>query len=460
MSGKAKNVVLGWAAFLATSLSLVALIVLTVKLWPPGPVVGGLLAAIFILPVIAAIANIARQQRSVRSAYVSAKDILELSDDELQKLQLEALAEIESNLELRELRLARRIRAANIATADYLDLLDPEPTDKELEVLLEHDRRLILLIEEESQLAFDRILANRYASGDGVDTGLIMSDVRDFVEKVAQLYQPESENILLETEIERMAKSLSSTSLHLLLVIDGLPLDIKSYNLATVYRLIRRGVSYYGTYKAFRPYLEHGMNSLQLARLAMGINPLAVGTAWLAGKLASHGAKAVGERLLQRTALQLLNDFIRVIGFESAMMYGGGFQHRDANWVFGAALVNLEICREGDFSGRDAAIKRLCSLVLRNEFDRVRLLSHLAQHKRIDFAKGSPRAVLTQKERDSIADELASHCRDTRVDLEHPSLQQWRQDTEVQLSADPGTVTRQSSRKRLPKLGRWFGRRN
>lgn len=436
-----RSAMLASIVFFCTLATVVALIVLTVLLWPPTLATGLLLAALFLLPPIAVVAVLYGQRRPVRASYFSARDIIEMSDDELRDTQLEALAELESSLELRELRLARRLRTAHLASANYLDLLDPEPSDEELEFLVGKDRELLILIENESKIAFDRILENRYASDNGVDSQLILLDVREFVEKVARLYRPDSDDILLETDIELTAKSLSSASLHLLLVVDSLPFDFKSYNIAKIYRLIRRGASYYGTYKAFRPYLEHGLNSLQLARLAMGINPLAVGTAWLAGKLATHGTKMVGERVLQRTALQLLNDFIRVIGFEAANMYGGGFQHRDANWIFGAALVNLEISRNKDFSGRDAALKRLCSLVLRNEFDRVRLLTHLSRHQQVQVGRVRPLVVLTQIEQENIARELAEHCRDTGVDLSATEIDQWRQHTMQNLGVDPGIIT-------------------
>jgi len=454
-----KNSLLVWTAFAATVVAALVLIALTVVLWPPTLVTGLLLAALFVLPAVAILANLSRQRRTLRSLGLSARDIIQSSDGELDKLQLDALADLEAGLELRELRLARRIRTAHVSSQDYLDLLDPEPTDEELNTLLERDRELVALIEKESQLVFDRILANRYGKDGGVDTQLIVLDARDFVEKVAQLYRPDSEDILLETEIERIAKGLSSASLHMLLVIDGLPLNIKSYNIGKVYRLIRRGVSYYGTYKAFRPYLEQGLNTVQLARLAIGINPVAVGATWLAGKLATHGAKAVGERLLQRASLQLLNDFIRVLGFEAAMMYGGGFQHRDANWIFGAALVNLEISREDDLTGRDAALRSLCSLVLRNEFDRVRLLTHLSKHNTIDISKARPLVVSTDSERVNIARELATHCESTGVDLDRPRVDQWRRSTSELLGADPGVVPPEEPRE-TKKRRFWFRKKS
>lgn len=289
------------------------------------------------------------------------------------------------------------------------------------------------LIEQESRLAFDRILNNRYAAGNGVDTALILADLRDFIETVARLYRPESTDPLLETEIERIAKSLSSTSLHLLMIVDSLPIDLKSYNTAKMYRLLRRSASYYGTYKAVRPYLEQGMNAVQLARLALGFNPIAVGAAWIAGRITAHGARALGERMLQRKALELLNDFIRVVGFEAAMIYGGDFRHRDANWILGAVLVNLEIARGNDLKGRDAALATICRLALRHEFDRIQLLGQLARHQPVDAERARPQVTTTSDERAKIATRLADHCRDTQVDVSEPAVQDWREHLESQL---------------------------
>ena len=433
-----KNSALAWAAAAAIGAAIVVLIALTVSVWPPEPVVGLLLIALFVLPAAAAIAMLARQRKAAMRPGLSAKDIIEMSDDELYGDRLQALADLEQQLELRELRLARRLRTAQLASEDHLDLLETEPSDEELSALVEQDRKLLALVENESQLAFDRILTNRYAADDGVNSALILADVREFVEKVAKLYRPDADDVLLDTDIELIAKGLSSVSLHLLMVVDNLPLNLKSYNTAGMYRLIRRGASYYGAYKAFRPYLEQGLNTLQIARLAVGANPVAVGTAWLAGKLATRGAKLVGERLLQRTALQLLNDFIRVIGFEAAMMYGGGFPHRDANWVFAAELVNLEISRGTDCAGRDAALEKLCSLVLRNEFDRVHLLTQLSRHKPVDVARVRPLVVMTYEERESVASELARHCRDSGVDGSAPAIIQWHEALKQVLGLDPG----------------------
>ena len=408
---------------------------LATLLWPPGPVVGSLLATLALLLAIA-LTTYAAKRRRYREFSASADAPGNLTDDERAAWRMQVLAERERYLELRELNLGRQMRALQRAGTDYIDILDKDPEAEELERLVAMDRELLALIDAESRRAFERIRNNRYGKGAGVDVPLIFADIRDFIEAVARLYRFDKEHPLLETEIELVAKSLSSTALHLLVVVDGLPINLKTYNAASMYRLIRRGVSYYGTYKAFRPYLEQGMNVLQLARLALGMNPIAVGGAWVAGKLASHGARAIGERVLQRQALQLLTDFIRVIAFEAAMLYGGGFRHRDANWVLGAEIVNLEVARGDDLAGRDAALVKLCNLALRHEFDRLRLLNRLATGDGIDVAPVQPLLIMTERERMDAATVLASHVLETGVDESLDAVIEWRMRVESNLEIE------------------------
>lgn len=431
LTRKNRYLLFGWGAVVLATALLVSLLV---RLWPPGPIIAALMGALFLLLVTTVFVVVRRQLQDTPPWAYGAGSPAEMSDDEFIDYRLKSLAEFERRLELRELRLARQIRTSHLAHDDYIDLVQADPTDDELESLAEKDRQLIGLIEAESQLAFNRILENRYAADGGVNTPLILTDIRAFIEQVAKLYCPNTDDALFETEIELIAKSLSSASLHLLIVVDALPGNLKTYNTAKMYRLVRRGASYYGNYKAFRPYMEQGLNALQVARLALGMNPITVGATWLAGKLTSYGAKAIGERLLQRQALQLITNFIRVIGFEAAMMYGGDFRHRDANWVLGALLVNLEVSRQTDLAGRDAAIRKICSLVMRHEFDRIHLLSHLGRHKLIDLERVRPHVFLTLQEREAVAAALVEHCRKTHVDFDRRKISRWKKAAEESLS--------------------------
>jgi hypothetical protein len=118
------------------------------------------------------------------------------------------------------------------------------------------------------------------------------------------------------------------------------------------------------------------------------------------------------------------------------MMYGGDFRHRDANWILGAALVNLEVARGPDVNGRDAALVKICNLALRHEFDRIRLLNHLAKRRAIDVQRVSARSVMTSQERDDAAMVLSDHCRETDVSFEDDATTDWRLSVESMLGVE------------------------
>ncbi len=449
-----------WSALACTLVAAVLLGWLAVQLWPPGTKVAWLLGGSGALIGIALTAQVLALLRG-RGSWRRGAELPEEEAAALIEDQVQALEDQERRLELRELRLARHMRLHQHTLDDEaIDLVEAHPSDDELAALVETDRRLMALVEAESQRAFDRVRENRYAADQGVDTGLILKDLRVFVRDVALLYQPGTEDPLLETDVELLAKSISSTALHLLVVIDGLPLDLKSYNIATLYRLIRRATAYYGTYKAVRPYLDHGLTALQAARLALGMNPAVVGATWVAGKVTAQGAKVVGERLLQQQALRLLHELIRVVGFEAAMVYSGSFRHRDANWVFGAALVNLELGRGDDTAGQSAAIASLCKLALRHEFDRLRLLRQLAGGKAVPMEGTRAEVVMTRKERESVAARLAKHCRSTGVDPTDVGFADWRRELEAQLSVRLPLPDSPRPDSRFRRLKNALGRKN
>ncbi len=145
------------------------------------------------------------------------------------------------------------------------------------------------------------------------------------------------------------------------------------------------------------------------------------------------------------------------------MIYGGGFRHRDANWVLGAELVNLEISRGSDLRGRDPALVKLCGLALRHEFDRIRLINHLAKQETIDVAAMRPQLLMTATERSEAASVLISHCRETGADPLDPSLASWREaaETTFGVAMDPAgrAAGAAAAGTRRRRFGRFMRRR-
>ena len=94
------------------------------------------------------------------------------------------------------------------------------------------------------------------------------------MESVARIYKPDSEHPLLETSVERLLRAVNHASVQMLVHLEQLPLDVKSYNLRETYQYIRSGTKYYGYYKKVEPYWTYARPLYHLGRLAMGTNPI------------------------------------------------------------------------------------------------------------------------------------------------------------------------------------------
>jgi hypothetical protein len=134
---------------------------------------------------------------------------------------------------------------------------DDAASREELAAMAAKDRELLALLDAETELLFNKILQNRYVQDGQVQPLLMRQDAVELIVKVARLYQPGAEQPLLETSIERILRSASRISLQMLVLLDRLPLNVKDYNLQSLYRYIRQAVKAYGVYKSTEPYWPH-----------------------------------------------------------------------------------------------------------------------------------------------------------------------------------------------------------
>ncbi len=189
-------------------------------------------------------------------------------------------------------------------------------------------------------------------------------------------------------------------------MLDELPISVKDYNLNRIYGYLRQGVKAYGAYKSVEPYWGYANTAYYLGRLALGVNPVSLGAWWFLGTLGREGAKAVATRLVNRQAMAMLQNLVRVIGYEVASMYGGDFRHRDANWIYAAELTDL--LSEFPHS-RDSirhALKEMAALQLRSEYDRVFLTRLVASATSARPERYRAATFLTLEERRAIAQRL------------------------------------------------------
>ncbi len=285
--------------------------------------------------------------------------------------------------------------------------LPPDPlADKDLARLIEKDRQLDELLKNETQVLYDNLLSNRYSPEGQIQVTAIRDDLYSLIKRVAQLYQPAVTEPLLEKNISLVIRAISRASLHTLVLLEDLPLNVKNYTLASLYGYLRNAVSAYRMYKSAEPYWPYVNSAYYLGRFALGANPLTLGAWWFIGALGQRGAQAVVTRVINRQALSLLSNVVRVIGYEVAATYGGDFRHREANWIYGAELTELMSQFPLSKDSLSHALKEVGSLSLRSEYDRMFLYRCLAEHISARPQQFEAARQLAAEERRAIAGRL------------------------------------------------------
>ena len=380
--------------------------------WWQGAIYGGCAAA-----AVAAI--LFRRKLSVRE--VELESLARRMEGEATRLasersQFEELRQaVQQELEQETGRLGKREQALADRLVTYhewmefpqpQDLAHPSPDDSQLLELARKDRQMLALLKDETRVLYDNILQNKYAPEGQVLLPVIRDDVVTLVTRVARIYQPSVEQPLLEASLTRVFRAISRASLQMLVVLDELPVDVKHASLSTLYNYVRKAVTTWRMYKSAEPYWPYVNTAYYLGRFALGANPLTLGAWWFVGNLGSRGAQAIAQHVINRQALALLSGLVRVIGYEVAGIFGSGFRHRDANWIYAAELT--ELVSEFPLS-RDSlshALREIGALELRSEYDRIFLYRCLASGKSARPERYSAATILTMDERRAVATRL------------------------------------------------------
>ncbi|MEZ6122208.1 MAG: hypothetical protein R3C49_03405 [Planctomycetaceae bacterium] len=369
------------------------------------------------------------------------QDVEDSPSDRQQKT--EELIERERRLEERERDLSQKL-ARFQEFLEYPQERDlPHDDAAQTMKLSEQDRRVHELLEAEAERVYNRIRVNAYLVDGAVDVATIRSDAVTLIRNIAQIYSPDSQHPLLETSFEQLARSASRICLHALVLLERLPLDVKSYNINQLHGYLRKAVQSYGTWQQVTPWLKHLSRAAYGGRLAAGANPLTLGAWWLATEVGRRGAQKVVENVVDRQAIAVLHDIITVIGVEAANVYGPGIRQRSAAWVYGAELAELltrfPVSREALQQG----LKEVTALPLHSEYDRIYLYRCVAGHRSAGL-RIRDAASLSRTERDRVARQL-EHFFDSYIHGATPKdTQAWREDVEsrLDLKLHPGQSRR------------------
>lgn len=294
----------------------------------------------------------------------------------------------------------------------------PSRTEDEWIEVSERDQRLFQLLEDESQRVFDKILGNEYSQDGRVQIDLIRDETLNFVNSVAQIYRPDLDEPLMETSSEKVLRAASRICLQLLVLTEQLPLDVKSYNFRRLHSYVQKGVKAYGMYRSVEPYWPLLNRAYYLGRFAMGASPVSLGAWWAASSLGTRGAKELASQLVNQQALRLLQDLVRVVGFEIASLYSVDFRYRDGNWIYASLLTDLLSSRELDSKTLTTVMAEMGTLPLRSEYDRVFLYRCVATHHAAPIGNTPLSRFLKPADRRAVCRRLHSFSQKLEIDQE------------------------------------------
>lgn len=390
--------------------------------------VGQLTAMFLVRPVV----------NPTEDAIQAERDQLDQERSELDELKQTIEAELESrakDIDQRELKLSNRL----VAFQEWLEYPGADAVEGETETaplataeLSAQDQQVIDLLDAEAKRLYEKLQEGYYQPDGKLDQTLIRDDALDLITRVAKIYQPDSENPLLETSVSDLLRAGSRVCLHLLITLEKLPFSLEDASIATLHGYVQKAVKAYGVYTAAEPYIGYASKALYAGRLALGANPLTLGITWALAEIGKRGAKAIGQKVVDQQAVALLGDLVRVVGFEVASIYSGDFRHRDSNWVYGSELTNLmsrfPISREN----LAHALREVGGLTVRNEYDRVFLYRCLSTHRAAEPLVDA-HTLLPPEQRQEITQRLEKFFRDFVHGRQPKRVAEWIEGVETRL---------------------------
>ena len=343
------------------------------------------------------------------------------------------------SLEEQSLQLDQQRQQLNDRTLRYREFLEYPQDDSPKDAaehpptdLSECDRQVNQLLELEAARVYEKIRADGYRVDGQLDSAAIRKEVFDIIQRVAQIYSPQSANPLLETSFDQLARAASRLCLQALVLVEQLPLDVQHYTIAELYDYVRKAVSAWGTWQTVSPWMTRLSRGMYAGRLAASTNPATLGAWWLATELGRRGTKKLVENYVDQRAVAFFNDAVRLIGNEVACVYGPGIRQRDSAWAYGAELTELHYRFPPSRDSLQASLREVTGLPLRSEYDRIYLYRCLAEHKPSGLRLADP-TVLTRNERESIAERLEQFFRKHTHGARDTDVDKWRQSVEEHL---------------------------
>lgn len=338
--------------------------------------------------------------------------------------QSQQLEQQRSQLSDRMLRYREFLEYPTEETSDSTELPQSE--------LSERDREVNQILEQEAARVYEKIRADGYRVDGHLDSAMIRQETLDVIQRVARVYSPDSENPLLETSFDQLARAASRVCLHALVLVERLPLDVQHYTIAELYNYVRKAVMAWGAWQTVSPWMTRLSRGLYAGRLAAGANPVTMGAWWVASELGRRGTQKLIDNYVDQTAVAFFNDAVRLVGNEVACVYGPGVRQRDPAWAYGAELTELQHRFPQSRDSLQAGLREITGLPLRSEYDRIYLYRCMAEHKPSGLRLAEP-TILTRDERESIAKRLEQFFSSYIHGVKPSQVEEWQDSVEEHL---------------------------
>ncbi len=299
------------------------------------------------------------------------------------------------------------------------------PASSQQREMAEKDRQVAEILDTSAGNIYEKIRSNAYSPHGPFDARLLRDDLIDIAQQIAHVYQPGLENPLLHTSPEQLARALNRIGLHLLAVMDQLPLDLKSYNIQQTYDTVRGAIKVYGAYQKAAPYLNWATKGAYFGRVLASTNPITIGLMWGATELGKLGAKKIAANYIDRQAIGFMQSVVRVVGYEVASIYSDGFRYRDPNWCYAVELTHMSAAFPDSREKIQYILQEISRLQLRNEYDRLSLYRCVVAGKTIDRSLTHPE-LLEEAQRRKIIELLEKAHRDVLHGTTSKQAEKWR----------------------------------
>lgn len=360
--------------------------------------------------------------------------------DDNRRVIVEQLEQETARLEQNSRRMAEKFRIVHewLDSPELVNLTEyqlenhPQSSPKERQQLIEKDQKVAKILEQEAEEIYEKIRRNHYLNDGRFDARVMRNDLLDLGVEIAKIYLPEEDNPLLHTSPEQIARALNRIGLHLLVVLDQLPLNLKASNIQQTYDTISKAVKAYGSYRKAAPYLGWASRGLMIGRMVTSVNPVTLGLWWGATELGKMGATHLATRMIDRQAIGLIHSLVRVVGYEVASVYSGDFRYRDANWCYAVELTQLQAALPKSREMLQRCLREVSQLELRNEYDR------LAVYRAVSVGKAISRStvdieLLSENERRGVLERLEILQQEVAHGQSTEAAREWRKGIQAHL---------------------------